>query len=230
MSKPPEHLFDSAAALNEALADALCERLTRAVEHRGVASLVVSGGSTPRPLFDTLAQRPAPWPKIWVTLADERWVETNAPESNEALVRHHLLKGPAGAARFVGMKNSATTAEIGQTRCERALAEVPRPFDAVVLGMGEDGHTASLFPGAAELAEGLADSDRLCLAVNPPNGPPARISLTLSALLRSRSVVLHIVGERKRAVYRRAVERGPIEELPIRGVLANSSVEVFWAP
>ena len=228
-----QHLAEDRQDLAETLAHDVAATLGSAVESRGVASLVVSGGSTPRPFFAALAAQELPWDRISVTLADERWVPPSHEASNEALVREHLLVGPAGRARFVGLWNDTPSPEDGQRGCEQALATVPRPFDALVLGMGGDGHTASLFPDATELAAGLdLENPDLCLPVRPPEAPHPRMSLTLSALVQSRQVILHITGAEKRQVLDRALGDGPEEELPIRGVLRHfdRGVDLYWAP
>ncbi len=228
-----EHRFDDRTQLADELARSVAGDLAVAVAERGAASLVVSGGSTPRPLFERLSRAELPWNKVSVTLADERWVAADDEASNEALVRRLLVVEYAASARWVGLKNSAPTPEAGREACERRLREVPRPFDVVVLGMGGDGHTASLFPASAELAAGLDPrSRRACLAVHPPDAPHPRMSLTLAALLDSRRIVLHVTGDAKWTVYLRALESGPVEELPIRAILrgASNRLEVFWAP
>ena len=213
------------------LADSVARDLRSAISERGEASLVVSGGSTPRPFFEDLSQRPLPWSHVQVTLADERWVSPDDDASNERLVRQHLLVKKARKAKLIGLKTPAATPEEGREACEQALERIDRPFDVVVLGMGGDGHTASLFPDAAELEAGLdPSSSQTCLAVRPPEAPHPRISLTLAALLNSRRLILHITGDEKMAVYKRASEPGPATELPIRAVLESGRVEVWWAP
>ncbi len=202
-----------------------------ATSERGTASLVVSGGSTPKPLFEHLSRQSLAWDRVRVTLADERWVPADHEASNERLVRRHLLVGEAAAAELIGLKTPDPTPEAGREACERALARLPRPFDVVVLGMGGDGHTASLFPDAPELGAGLdPETGHTCLAVRPPAAPHPRMSLTLSAITGSRKLVLHITGEDKRQVYLSASKPGPAEELPIRAVLESGRVEVWWAP
>lgn len=214
------------------LARLIAADLRAAVAERGRASLVVSGGTTPSPLFAALREHELPWENVAITLADERWVSPEHTASNEALVRRELLAGTAARACFVPLKNLAPTPEQGTAETERALATTARPFDVVILGMGEDGHTASLFPGAAELAAGLdLENPASCLAVHPPDLSLPRLSLTLRALLDSRRIVLHFTGESKWQVYQRAQEEGSLEELPIRGVLRHGGwrVVVGWA-
>jgi len=226
--RPRERRFDDRETLARELAASVAADLTAATAAHGDATLVVSGGSTPLPFFQALAKRRLDWPRVTVTLADERWVDPGDEASNEGLVRRELLVAEAAAARFVPLKNAAATPEEGRDACEAALAKLRRPFDVLVLGMGGDGHTASLFPGAAELDP---EGSRLCLAVRPAAAPQARMSLALPALLGSRRIVLHLVGEEKLGVYERALTAGPVEELPIRAVLRRAAdrVELWWS-
>jgi len=228
-----EHRFPDALALAHALSGEIKVDLEEAIAARGAASLVVSGGRTPAKLFTQLRDEKLDWSKVWVTLADERWVDTSADASNERLVRETLLTGAAAASHFVGMKNPAPTPEQGADWATRALTRVTRPFDVVLLGMGEDGHTASLFPGSLALARALDRSAAAgCVAINALTTPHARISLNLSALLDARRVVLHIEGDSKWQVYQRARMPGAVAELPVRAVLQQKEVpvDVYWAP
>lgn len=231
MNERREHRFADRRTLARELARTIAADLGAAVRERGEASLVVSGGSTPEPLFVALRREPLRWERITVTIADERWVALDDPASNERLIRRFLLKGQAGKARWIGLKNAAPTPEEGREACERALAAIARPFDVVVLGMGEDGHTASLFPAAVNLAAGLDPAaGASCLPVRPPRAPHARMSLTAAALLNSRRLVVHITGAAKWTVYQRALGPGPVQELPIRAFLRAAPREIYWAP
>jgi len=228
-----EHRFPDSTALAHALSGEIKVDLEEAVDVRRLASLVVSGGRTPLKLFQQLRAEPLDWRKIWVALADERWVETTAEASNERMVREQLLVGRAAETRFVGLKNPAPTPEAGADWAWRALSRVPRPFDVVLLGMGEDGHTASLFPGSLSLARALdATATPGCVAVNSLTAPHARVSLNLSALLDARRIILHIEGESKWQVYQRARMPGSAAELPVRAVLHQKEVpiDVYWSP
>lgn len=217
-------------ALTTELADVIETELTAAVESRGHASLVVSGGNTPRPLFKALAQRPLPWKNITITLADERWVDTESADSNEAMIRAVLLQGFATDAKFIPLKNSAATAIEGRSQCQMSLSKIASPFDLVILGMGDDGHTASLFPTVAGSA---LDSNKheLCASITPLTAPHERMSLSAWAILNSRRILLHIVGENKWQVYQKAMQKGLIDDLPIRVVLHQDKVpvDVYWS-
>jgi 6-phosphogluconolactonase len=228
-----EHRFPDSLALAHALSGEIEVDLNEAIAARGTASLVVSGGRTPKRLYEQLRLEAIDWSKVWVTLADERWVDTTSEQSNERLVREALLTGAAAAARFVGLKNPAPTPEAGAEWATRALTRAPRPFDVVILGMGEDGHTASLFPGSLALSRALdPGAPPACVAVNALAAPHARMSLNLAALLDARRIILHIEGEAKWQVYLRARAPGAAAELPVRAVLhqKETPVDVFWAP
>ncbi len=220
-------------SLTAALADHVAEQLSCAVTERGRASLAVSGGSTPVDLFEKLSGLEIAWDRVVITLVDERWVEPEDDDSNEHLVRTHLLKDRAAAAVFVGMKNRAATAGQGERECEQALAEVPRPFDLLILGMGGDGHTASLFPGAEKLPLATAlDSGRTCMGIAPKTAPHQRMTLTLPTILDARELILHIVGSEKKEVLERALGEGPAEDMPIRFILRQQTtpLNIYWAP
>ena len=226
-----EHRFDSIEGLASALASSVADDLARAIEHRGRASLMVSGGQTPVPFLSALARRPIAWAKVIVGLVDERWVAPDHVDSNERLVRQTLLTQQGAAAAFVPMKNDAAGASAGQPACERAIAAMPRPFDVVVLGMGNDGHTASLFPQIPQLALGLDPTNpALTMATAPATAAHERMSLTLRGVLDSRRIVLLLSGSAKWQVYQRARQPGPAVELPVRAVLDQSMipVDVYW--
>ena len=222
---PIEHLFVDGALAAADMARRIAVVLGDAIAARGVASIALSGGRSPRPVLEALSEASLDWEKVVVTLVDERWVEPDHADSNERLIRETLLQGEAAKARFVGMKNGAADAHAGQEACEAAFTTLPWPLDIVLLGMGEDGHTASLFPEAKELAEGLSTS-ALTLAVTPPAAPHQRMSLSASAILKSRHIFLQIGGATKKAVYDRALAGGPVEELPIRVALCQHTVSV----
>ncbi len=224
--------FDDASQLSEKLADKIATLLQEAIDHRGKASLVVSGGSTPVQLFNILNKKNIDWSDVYITLADERWVDVNSEASNEALVRKHLLQNQAASAKFTGLKNMFKTAAEGVFMATERLQHFPERFDVSILGMGNDGHTCSWFPCAekSELENALTSSNSLA-AVTPTTAPNERITLTQSRILSSRQIFLHLVGEQKLTVYRQALQNNDIYTMPIRAVLGQNKtpVDVYWS-
>jgi 6-phosphogluconolactonase len=220
-----EHEFPDSEALAIALSKAVATRLQDAATQRGHALLAVSGGRSPIVLFEQLAREPIDWNRVTVTQVDERWVAPDDEASNSRVIREHLLQGPASAARFLSLKNDAPTAAEGQPQCEAMLAALPLPFDVTLLGMGDDGHTASLFPGAPELHHALT-SYALSAATTASVAPYPRMTLTLTALLRSHLLILQLGGAAKRAVYREALGEDAVEQMPVRAVLRQERVPV----
>ncbi len=224
--------FTDREELAQALATRISLILGKAITTRNQAGLVVSGGSTPKRLFEVLSQRELDWSGVSISLADERWVAVSDGDSNENLIRKYLLQGHARKANFSGLKVGTGSAEENESACQQRLAVLPRP-DLIVLGMGLDGHTASLFPGSAQLSAALEmDSGCLCKAITPPDSSHTRMTLTLPALLDAREIILHITGEDKLAVLKTALQEGSVAEMPVRAILKNitTPVSIFWSP
>ncbi|MGN2253251.1 6-phosphogluconolactonase [Frateuria sp. GZRe12] len=228
------HHFADSHALAIALAERVADRLRAGLLERDFALLAVSGGRTPLHFFDLLSRAPMDWSRVQVTLVDERWVDESDPRSNARLVREHLLQHDAAAARFVPLYTGAATPEEGQVEASRRIHALPLPFDAVVLGMGLDGHTASFFPGGDQLAAALDPNQPSgVLPMRAPGAGEPRITLTLSTLLETRHLFLHIEGEDKRDVLAQArLGLGAAAHYPVRAVLARSPVPVavYWCP
>tara|TARA_B110000881_G_scaffold168577_1_gene151992 strand:- start:59 stop:748 length:690 start_codon:yes stop_codon:yes gene_type:complete len=223
--------FENTSAQDAELVSKVVDLLSMAIEQHGSASLVVSGGRTPKGFFHLLSQEFLDWSKVTVTLADERWVDADHKDSNEKLVQENLLINEAYVARFVALKNPATSAQAGETSIDQDLSAIGR-FTLVILGMGDDGHTASLFPGSEALNIGLdMESGRQCLAVQPLDAPHERMSMTLPRLLDSEQIIVHIRGENKSKVLAMADAGDDRFELPIRAVLQQTKtpVSVYWA-
>ncbi len=226
-----ESLYESADALNKAFADEIAQLLSDAIDARGKASLLVSGGRTPLPLFQSLCQADIAWDKVDVSLVDERWVDEQDDASNTKLVKKNLLVAKASAARFVDMKSAESDAADAVSACEARLATMSQPFDVLILGMGEDGHTASLFPCSEQLQAGLdMNSGKVCIATQPTTAPHQRMSLTLPAIVASRNIFLHLTGEKKREVLKDALANGSATEKPIVAVVNAATVTLKWAP
>ncbi|PIT39498.1 6-phosphogluconolactonase [Snodgrassella alvi] len=215
------HLFDTPNAMNTALATAITANLQDAINLRSKASLAVSGGPTPVELFQILSQAQIAWNQVYITLVDERWVDKHHEDSNERLIHTHLLQNKAKEAHFISLKTIAENPYDGvdeiQTRLQQSL---PLPIDALVLGMGDDGHTASLFPHAENLYKGIdMQSDRLVIDMKPLTAPHDRISLTLPVILNSRHLYLQLNGKKQQQVLEQALAGKNINDMPIRAVL-----------
>jgi 6-phosphogluconolactonase len=225
------HEHADGAALARGLAAFVGDRLRETVTAEGAASLAVSGGRTPVRFFEALSGLDLPWGRITVTLVDERRVPPDAERSNERLVRAHLLQGRAAAAAFVGLYRGGSDEHVDRDLGECALAAVPWPLTAVVLGMGDDGHTASFFPDGDNLPACLDPAGtRRVETMRAPAAVEPRLTLTLPALLGARTIALHVEGAGKRAVLDRARLPGPESALPVRSVLTRAPVDVFWCP
>ncbi|CAG2145928.1 hypothetical protein LMG31506_03288 [Cupriavidus yeoncheonensis] len=203
----------------EALAISVGHALDLAIRVNGWAVLAVSGGRSPVPMFERLRYRPVRWEAVTVTLVDERVVPPDHPDSNGGMVRAHLLREAAASAAFVPLIADAD--EVAEPA--RAVARLNQAFrqpDVVVLGMGEDGHTASLFPDAPELQAALSDPRPGYLVTHPAAAPHVRVTLNLAALLGAERTFLAVAGEEKGKVLDRAKE-GPAPALPVSILLAN---------
>lgn len=233
-----EKFYPDRERLVMALANDCASALQRGIREHDQATFLVSGGSSPKPVYEALSKRPLPWKDINVALVDERWVDRGESGSNHTFIEKTLLANYAAEAPFLGMKTPHATAAEGQGDCERAYAELPRPFDVCLLGMGSDGHTASLFPHAEGLEQALdQESDQLCRAIvakqsEVTGSHTERMTLSLAAILQARDIKLLITGEEKLKVYREALLGSDELEMPIRSVLRQGlkPVTVYWAP
>jgi 6-phosphogluconolactonase len=224
--RPGLEVFATGEGAAEAAANAIVTALEAALTDRGAASLAVTGGSSPGPIYDRLSASDLDWSHIAITLSDERWVNRDSPDSNERLVRERLLIDKAATARFTPLK-SQDTAEHGAWTADLRVAALV-PFDVLLLGMGEDGHIASLFPGNPVLEQGL-DPAAARLVLHAPAGKPApaqdRVSLTLAAMASARLILILTSGEAKRAVL-----EGEGDE-PVHRLIqaARGEVRLLWS-
>jgi len=223
--------FGNSDALAASLAAHVATSLTGRITTHGAATLAVSGGTTPVKFFEALSAQKLDWSAVTITLVDDRWVPESSPRSNAALVKKYLLQGPAAAAKFLPLMNGAETPEAGLDAANEAIGRL-RPFTALILGMGTDGHTASFFPGGDRLADALAPgAKKFVEAMRAPGAGEPRITLTLPVVLEAGYLALHIEGAQKRAVLDKALLAGPVEDMPVRAVLARQpGPKIFWSP
>jgi 6-phosphogluconolactonase len=223
--------FRTTEQINTAFARKIIKLLRDGIEENGRASLVVSGGRTPADLFKALSKAHLEWDKIDISLADERWVDNSDDASNEKMLRAKLLINNAANANFVALKTQHGDAEDAVLTCTDNLQQMRTPFDVLILGMGEDGHTASLFPCSEQIAQGLdLESGNTFIAVQPTTAPNQRMSLTLPAILNSNQIFLHLTGESKKDVLNTVLSDDDALVMPIRAVINNADVELLWAP
>ncbi|TCD16762.1 6-phosphogluconolactonase [Oricola cellulosilytica] len=227
------HSYPDRDALAVALAAGIAAVLAGSVAEKGQATLAVSGGSTPRKLFDVLSRTAIEWDRVTVILVDERIVPADHERANQRLVRETLLRDRAAKAHFVAYETSLASPGANAEKSEEIFAGLSWPIDAVVLGMGTDGHTASFFPGGDRLADALdAEHNSRVLPMQAEGAGETRLTLTLPALLETKFLALHIEGAEKAAVFDTALSGSNASEIPVRAVLYQdrTPVHVFWAP
>jgi 6-phosphogluconolactonase len=209
--------FENRETLAIALADRVARALSRAISRQGHATLAVSGGATPAVFFQHLSREPITWEKVVITLVDERQVEDNSTRSNARLVKDNLLQNNAAAARFVPLfRNELKASEL--------------TLDVVTLGMGEDGHTASFFPGGNTLSTALDTQGQVpLLTLDAAGAGEPRLTFSLAAILKAKVICLHIEGSKKHDVLVKAEAGTDKLAMPIRAVLQSGNpVEIFW--
>lgn len=230
---PPVEEFADAAVWAEACALRLTGALAAALGDSGKAVFAGSGGSTPAPIYARMAKADLDWSRVAVTLIDERYVPETSPESNAALLRRTLLTGPAAAARFTPLFHSAVTVDRAAALAARALAAEGGKLDAVLLGMGEDGHICSMFPDSPTLKTLLSPALKPTVLGVPRGRDGAapdleRLTINLPYLMTARRVVLAMTGAAKRAVFEREAAGDPATQ-PIAALIANKvPLDVLW--
>jgi len=219
---------------SELLASDLCQSiskiLTETIRKRGRASMAVSGGNTPISLFKNLSLISIDWTKVDLTLVDDRWVDSNNTNSNELLVRTHLIKNKAVKVNFIPLKNDSETAVEGQKISEEILKNITLPFDIVVLGMGADGHTASLFPCSEELYDAMdLNNPNILISISPKTASFDRLSLTARVIIDSKNIFLHLNGSSKLQTLESAMEYKDSNKMPIYAFL-EKGLSIYWSP
>ncbi|MGG7568501.1 6-phosphogluconolactonase [Rhodovulum sp. DZ06] len=218
--------WESREAAAEGLAFAIHQALADAIRADGVASAALAGGTTPGPMFDCLGRMALAWPRVSILPSDERCVPEDHPRSNARLLRETLLKGPAEAARLIPL---APGGEAPPPEGPPGLAAA-LPLTVCMVGMGEDMHTASLFPGADRLAEALAPGAPPVVPIEAPGAAEPRVTLSVPALTSASHIHVLIFGPAKRAALDKAMQDGPTEEAPIRALLRSGRpVTVHYA-
>ncbi len=202
-------VFSDRTEVSEALADHIQSRLKEELAVKERVLFVASGGTSPVQCFDLLSGRDLAWERVTVSLSDERCVPADHPESNEKLVRDHMLRDKASETGFLSPEDDALAALM--------------PAACTLLGMGEDGHFASLFPDSDQLEQGLTSNSQAVRVVTP-SSEFERISMTLPTLLNSKDIVLLVFGEKKKQVLQNS------QGLPIEHLLKAADIKIFWAP
>lgn len=217
--------YEGRAALVAALSGQIADELRAAIAARGRAVLSVPGGTTPAPVFEALAETDLDWSKVYVLLNDERWVDETSPRSNTALLKRSLLTGRAAQAHLLPLYAPMPAPEEALDELSAALSPY-LPIDVLLLGMGADMHTASLFPAADLLAEALSEEAPVLMALRAEAAGEPRITLSARVLKAARATHILITGDEKRAALARAQTLPPMLA-PVACVLPAATVH--WA-
>ena len=226
-----EHFFETREQASAAAADRIATALQHRLDHQKAATLVVSGGTSPVQCFEALAHMDLCWPRVGILPSDDRWVPSEHDDSNEKLVRNKLLVNGAASADLLPFYTAENSVEERAAILDQEIRFVPFPFACALLGMGADGHFASLFPDAENLEEGLdLESETLCLPVRTAASPYPRITLTLDSLSRRDEILLLFFVDEKRKVYEKA--KAGNARYPVTRLLRQkrAPVHCYWAP
>jgi len=211
--------FENAQAIAQFLTVDISQKLADAIIKNGQASLVVSGGRSPVALFNALSHAELDWSKVTISLVDDRWVNHTHESSNELLVKTHLLINNASAATFIGLVGQQDSAFDGVETSVAQIASMQQ-IDIMILGIGEDGHTASIFPCSEQVNEAMSlDNHNRLIATKPTTAPFERISFTLNEILAAKHVYLPLSGESKVNVFEAAKQLTDYTKMPISAVI-----------
>ena len=225
--------FHSTEVCNDQLAKVLGGNISQILSDQPVCNIALAGGNTPKPLYALLSELSLPWEKVQVTLSDERWVGVDHDDSNEKMLRTELLINYAQKARFIPLKNAKHNPSDATALCNTNLKHNMPKLDVVVLGMGEDGHFASIFPNIENIHALLnLQQGGTCQAVFPPGKPP-RMSLTLAYLLTAKKIYLLISGQKKKKIITDVSRNNsPVTTYPVTALINQQvcPIEVYWSP
>ena len=225
--------YDSAEEMADAVAGDIGFIIESALDARAAALIALPGGETPRPIYPKLASAKLNWKQVTVIPTDERLVPMDDERSNVRALAQAFL--PAGA-RVIPIAADIADHKLAGNSADARLQDLPWPPDLVWLGMGKDGHTASIFAGP-DMQDAL-DAPRARRAVGvmpdpmPPEAPVARVTLTRAAILSARTVLITIRGAEKRELLEGAIADGQSSRLPIGRVLAEAEqpIDIHWCP
>ena len=217
--------FTSRELMVERASKQIADAVNKAVKTKGTASLMLSGGSSPRPVYEALSGMNLPWDKVIIGLVDDRWIDRGEAGSNETFLDDTLLKGKAKKAKLIGLKTRDVNPAAGVKASETQISTIAQPFDVCVMGMGLDGHTASWFPNSNGLRRALDpnNSDRV-IAIDARGCPvagdhPERITLTLTAVMASKQIILMIPGAGKSDVFKQSALKS-VYDAPVKALRA----------
>jgi len=222
------HNFEDLEQQSQHLADVVAQILQTQIEKNGSASLAVSGGSTPQKTFELLSKNELDWARVTITLVDDRWLANDQADSNQQLVEKNLLQNHAAKAQFIPLYQEGLSAFEASDKVNALFTDIKQPFDVVLLGMGNDGHTASLFPCSEQISEGLS-TRATYLATQPTTAPYERMSLSAQAIEAASHLFLQLKGADKQATLSKALKGDKHLEMPIRRFLTNN-ITVLWCP
>ena len=229
--------FENRDELFQSVALDIESRLRQSLTQYGAASFIIPGGTTPGPAFHSLSNAELDWKSITIAQSDERWLDTSHEQSNQKLTEKTLLINHASKANYVAMKNSSTSAKNGLSQCNQDYQSMPTPFSVTMLGMGLDGHFASLFPKSNHIKKGLDPNNLdLCIDIDASGCSVAgdhteRMSLTLSGILNSQTIILLITGQEKLKLIQSKLNTKPDLNCPISYLLnqTTSPISIYWA-
>lgn len=226
------NVFNSSLELAKNLANDVSTVLENSIKKDGKATLLLSGGNTPKLFLQELSQIDIPWDKVSIGLVDERWIDNSSQDSNAYLIEHNLLINFAKEAKFVGLYLEQVNIELAEKICSKIYEKEFENIDVLVLGMGSDAHTASLFPNNEKLKEAFdLENPNFCISIEPKTAPYKRMSLTLKSILAAENIILHIEGHEKLEVYNNVIKTDDSYAYPINSILKQNQkkIEVYYS-